>query len=461
MSTKMQKLARRRSFEGLMKCLAAMWVALAWTGAAMAVDPATMPAVADPRALKLSPTDVKWWQDAKFGMFIHWGLYAIPAQGEWYMNDKKVPAAEYRKLSEQFNPQHYDPTTWVETAKVAGMKYMVLTARHHDGFAMWDSPSSYDHFDAVHSAAKRDLIAPYVKAARTGGMRVGLYYSPMDWRFPGYFDPKGLPENAALMKKQTWDQVEELLKNYGHIDILWYDGAWLAMKGTDADAGPFWESDKLAQMARTYQPKVVISPRSGWVGDFGTDEGGAAVIGPIKKEPWEKCLNLNETSWGYNTRQRLMSRDRALNMLINAVVRGGNMLLNVGPDKDGVIPEAHVARLKEIGDWLGKYGESIYGTRPGPFQPVDRQYGSTYRGKTIYVHVLRWTPATAATTAEQPDTLVLPALKQKITGARVLTSDGRATFAQSDKEVRLQLPAEKHDVLDTILALECAADVEP
>ena len=326
----MQKPARRHLCEGLVKCLAAMWGVVALTGAAMAVDPATMPAVADPKALKLPAADMQWWQDAKFGMFIHWGLYAIPAQGEWYMNDKKVPVEEYRKLMEQFNPQRYDPAAWAKTAKDAGMKYMVLTARHHDGFALWDSPSSYDHFDAVHSAAKRDLIAPYVKAARDAGMRVGLYYSPMDWRFPGYFDPNGLPDNAALMKKQTWGQVEELLRNFGTIDILWYDGGWLAMKGSDADAAPFWESDKLAQMARSYQPKVVISPRSGWVGDFGTDEGGAAVTGPIRNGPWEKCLNLNETTWGYNTRQRLMSRDRALNMLINTVVRGGNMLLNVG-----------------------------------------------------------------------------------------------------------------------------------
>jgi alpha-L-fucosidase len=248
--------------------------------------------------------------------------------------------------------------------------------------------------------------------------------------------------------------VEELLKNYGAIDILWYDGGWLAMKGTDADAAPFWESDKLAQMARAIQPKVVISPRSGWVGDFATDEGGAAVAGPIRKAPWEKCLNLNETTWGYNARQKLMSRDRALNMLLNTVVRGGNMLLNVGPDRDGVIPGTHVARLKEIGDWLAQYGQSIYATRPGPFQPLDGRYGATYRGKTIYVHILGWP-------AGQPDTLVLPALTQKITTVRVLTGDGVATFTQSEADVTLRLAAEKHDGLDTIVALECETDVAP
>jgi len=209
-------------------------------------------------------------------------------------------------------------------------------------------------------------------------------------------------------------------------------------------------------MARSYQPKVVISPRSGWIGDFGTDEGGAAVTGPIKSGPWEKCLNLNETTWVFNTRQKLMSRDRALNMLVNAVVRGGNMLLNVGPDKDGVIPEAHVARLKEIGDWLAKYGESIYDTRPGPFQPVDGRYGATYRGKTIYVHVLSWRSA-----AEHSEKLVLPALRQKIRRVRLLTSDGVAKFTQSETEIAIQLPAEKHDALDTILALECETNVAP
>jgi alpha-L-fucosidase len=446
-----------------MKYLTSTLLLLVLTTPAWAVDPATMPAVADPRALKLSAADMRWWTEAKFGMFIHWGLYAIPAQGEWYMNDKKVPAAEYRKLMDQFNPQSYDPAVWAQVARDAGMKYVVLTARHHDGFALWDSPSSYDQFDAMHAAAKRDLIAPYVQAVRAAGLRVGLYYSPMDWRFPGYFDPQGLPDNAALMKKQTWGQVEELLTRYGPVDILWYDGGWLAMKGSDADAAPFWESDKLAQMARWFQPKIIISPRSGWVGDFGTDEGGAAVTGRIRPGPWEKCLNLNEVSWGYHTRQNLMSRDRALTMLINTVVRGGNILLNVGPDKDGVIPPTHVARLREIGQWLDKYGQAIYETRPGPFQPVDGRYGATYRGKTVYVHVLNWAPPAArGQPAGAPqETLVLPALRQKLTGVRVLTGDGVATFTQTPTQVTLQLPLDKHDALDTILALDCETDVEP
>jgi alpha-L-fucosidase len=218
--------------------------------------------------LNLSAEQMKWWQDSKFGMFIHWGLYAIEGKGEWAMFNNKIPAEEYAKLAEKFNPQHFDATAWANVAKEAGMKYMVLTARHHDGFALWNSPSSYLHFNSFETASHRDFVKEYTEACRKAGLAVGLYYSPMDWRFPGYFKPKELVENAGLMKKQGYGQVEELMKNYGKIDILWYDGGWLAHTGTDADAAWFWEPVKLNKMVRQYQRNVVISPRSGWEGDF-------------------------------------------------------------------------------------------------------------------------------------------------------------------------------------------------
>lgn len=440
---------------------------------AYAADPTTMSTVPDPKSLQLKPADLQPWRDLKFGMFIHWGLYAIPAEGEWYMNDKKVPADEYRKLADQFNPQKYDPAAWAKIAKDAGMKYMVLTARHHDGFALWDSPASYQQFDAPHSAARRDLIAPYVKAARDAGMKVGLYYSPMDWRFPGYFDPKGLPENAALMKKQTWGQIEELSTKYGQIDILWYDGGWLAMKGSDADAAPFWESDKLAQLVRWHQPKAVISPRSGWIGDFTVDEGAAAVRGPIKPGPWEKAMNLNNTAWGFTTRQNVQSRDAVIQMLVNVVTRGGNLLLNVGPDKDGTIPQPHAGRLKEIGEWTAKYGESIYGTRAGPLNPVENVgltqntvYGTTYRDKTIYLHILNWRRTAPAgsrrgPTPPEPEEMLLPAMKQKIVAAKCLTAPAaKVDLTQTGDAVFVRLPRENHDPVDTIIALECEESIK-
>jgi alpha-L-fucosidase len=382
--------------------------------------------------LKLKRSDVDWWEDAKFGMFIHWGLYAIPARGEWFMHNQQIPAEEYAKLAAEFDPQHFDAEQWVHIAKDAGMKYMVLTARHHDGFALWDSPASYRDFCAGKTAAKRDFIAEYVHACREAGLGVGLYYSPMDWRFPGYFQPKELAENAALMKKQCYGQVEELMSKYGRIDILWYDGGWLSHKGTDADAAWFWDPVKLNLMVRNYQPKIVINPRSGWEGDFQCDEGEHIITGPIIDDvPWEKCLNLNQTSWGFNTTQRLMSADDVITMLVNVVGRGGNVLLNVGPDRDGVIPPTHVEILREAGLWLKKNGESIYGTRPGPFQPVDGRYCCTSKRDAVYLQIL-----------DCSEELTLPPLARQIESACVLSDGREVSFTQSSDQIDLRTPSE-------------------
>jgi alpha-L-fucosidase len=393
--------------------------------------------------LKLDRKDMSWWEDAKFGLFIHWGLYAIPARGEWTMHNDKIPAAEYAKLADEFKPQHFDAAAWARVAKAAGMKYMVLTARHHDGFALWDSPASYGDFNSMETAAHRDFVAEYTKACRDAGLRVGLYYSPMDWRFPGYFQPKELADNAALMKKQGYGQVEELMSKYGRIDVLWYDGGWLAHSGTDADAAWFWEPVKLNQMVRKHQPLAVINPRSGWEGDYQCDEGGHDVKGPIVNDvPWEKCLNLNIASWGFNNWQNLMTRDAIIRMLVNVVGRGGNVLLNVGPDREGVIPPTHAQRLMEVGQWLETHGAAIYGTRPGPFQPGD--WGvSTHRDKTVYVHVLKW----------PGEKLKLPALPAKVMRASVLTG-GAVNISQTDDGLELSVPPAHRSDLDTVIALE-------
>ncbi|GMV80719.1 MAG: alpha-L-fucosidase [Planctomycetota bacterium] len=379
--------------------------------------------------LRLTPEEMAWWQDAKFGMFIHWGLYAIPADGEWYMHFSKMPAEQYAKYADEFKPARYDAREWVRTAQSAGMKYMVLTARHHDGYALWDSPSSYGNYCSTQTAAKRDFVAEYTQACHEAGMRAGLYYSPMDWRFPGYFKPDEFPENAQLMKKQCWGQVEELMRNYGQIDVLWYDGAWLAHKGTDADAAWLWEPVKLNAMARSHQPKVVISPRSGWEGDFGTDEGGHSAAGPIIDWPWEKCLNLNRPSWGFNHEQDLMTRDEVIVMLVNVVGRGGNVLLNVGPDREGEIPPAHVERLREVGAWMEKFGTSIYGTRAGPFQPAEKRYCSTRRGKSVFVHVL-----------DAAAKLELPPLAPKVLACAALHGPA-LKHTQSESGLTIELPA--------------------
>ena len=401
-------------------------------------------------SIKLPAEDMKWWSDAKFGMFIHWGLYAIPARGEWVMHNEKIPASEYAKLSDEFAPKHFDGAAWAQAAKDAGMKYMVLTTRHHDGFALWDSSASYGGFCSMKRAAKRDLVKDYVDGCRNAGLKVGLYYSPMDWRFPGYFDPKELPENAALMKAQCYGQMKELMSNYGSIDVLWYDGGWLSHKGTDAGAAWFWEPVKLNKMVRKLQPKAVINPRSGWEGDFQCDEGGHEIFGPIIEGPWEKCLNLNTPSWGYNTKQKLMTPQQIVHMLVNVVGRGGNVLLNVGPDRDGVIPPSHVDALRKVGGWLAENGRAIYGTRPGPWQPQDHRYCSTFRDDRAFVHVLDWGPETK---------LMLPALERRIISASIL-GGGEVSCSQSTTGVTLTL-AGALDGSGLPQVVELVLDAEP
>jgi alpha-L-fucosidase len=392
----------------------------------------------------LTERQIGWWRDAKFGMFIHWGLYAIPAKGEWYMNQAHVPAEEYRKLADQFNPTAYDPKEWVKIARDAGMKYMVLTARHHDGFALWDSRYSVDGFTSKTSAAHRDLVREYVAACRKGKMPVGLYYSLMDWRIPGYYKPRELPDSADELKRQCYGQVTELTHNYGPIDVLWYDGGWLNMQGTDADAAWLWEPVALNRIVRKANPHTVVNPRSGWEGDFDCAEGGAHITGPIRPRAWEKCHNLNQVTWGFNTQQNLMSSDQVVTMLVDTAVRDGNMLLNVGPDADGVIPPAHVERLREIGGWLKKYGESIYNTRGGPLQPVDGEYGTTHRGNMIYLH---------AYNCFNGKTLGLPPLDHPIKKATVLTG-GKAEVHQTKFAITISLSGLTQDGPDTIIRLQ-------
>lgn len=398
--------------------------------------------------LKLSTQEMKWWRDAKLGVFVHWGLYAIPAKGEWYMFNDKVPAADYAKLADQFTPRHYNPEDWANLAKGAGAGYMVMTARHHDGFAMFDSKTSYGQFDSGHSAAHTDFIGEYVKAVRSKGLKVGIYYSPMDWRFPGYFHPDTMPENAELMKKQGYGQIQELMSNYGQVDILWYDGGWLAHKGTDADAAWFWKPVELNSMVRKLQPKAVISPRSGWQGDFNVEEGDHPISGLVREKPWEKTFSLNRSAWGYTADNNTLPVARVIRLFVDAAVRNGNILINMSPNPDGVIPDGQVTLLKDLGLWTQKYGRSLFGTRPGPYQPVDDSYGSTCIGKKIFLHVVGW----------PNKTIVLPSQPFRILSAKNLTG-GKVTFEQGSAGVSITVPDENRDAVDTIIQLDVDRNV--
>ena len=356
------------------------------------------------------PTAKKqWWRDAKFGMFIHWGLYAIPGRGEWQMFNERIDKDEYAKLADQFNPQSFDAKAWANLAKEAGMKYMVLTAKHHDGYSLWDSPGSYEGFNSVKKAAKRDFIKEYTESCREAGLKVGIYYSPLDWRFPGFFFPNMYRKSAERMKKQTYDQVRELLTNYGKVDILWWDGggdAWLGHGGLGFGKNPRCDVSgwyqrysvspykgefttdpiKLVKMVRGIQPDVLMNPRSGWWGDFDCMESRWREDVKTENVDWEYC-GSTFGGWGYNP-GKAGSFISILKIMVKTFCHGGNFLLNVGPDADGKIPTDQADVLKEIGAWMKVNGEAIYGSTRGPIQWDENWGGSTQKDKYVYLFVL-------------------------------------------------------------------------
>ena len=402
---------------------------------------------------------IKWWRGARFGMFIHWGLYAIPGRGEWVQWNEQIPVGEYARLADQFKPEGLDFDTWTEVAKAAGMKYMVMTTRHHDGFALFDDGAN--PFTSVTTGARRDFVADYVKSVRKAGLGVGLYYSPMDWRFPGYFFPDLQRESAEAMREQYHRQVAKLLGNYGQIDVLWFDGGetdwlnfgadwkdvsspakWVARPAGQHYKGGFdMQHEKVYAAIRRLQPQVLINGRADMPPDFLSRETDAALGDFDNQRPWELCTTI-AGAWGYQGGAQVKTLKHYIQLLAKVAGRDGNLLLNVGPGPDGRIDPPQVERLREIGAWLGKYGKSIYDTRGGPFLPA--QYGtSTHSGKTVYLHVLNW----------PRDKLVLPAIPARIVRAALL-SGGEAAFAQTEQGIELAVPPAARDAIDTVIALE-------
>jgi len=366
------------------------------------------------------------------------------------MWNEQMDADEYAKLKDRFKAENYDPNEWARLAKDAGMRYMVLTSRHHDGFSLWDSPASYGHFDAMHSAAKRDLVREYVDAVRKAGLRVGLYYSPLDWRFPGYFFPKMYHSNALELKKQTYLQVRELLTKYGPLDILWYDGggdSWLSHGGAVGsarkyDGPPLWEPERLNRMVRTLAPKVIMTDRSGMELDFASEEGGDT--GRTKtRRPWERCSTI-AGAWGYQKGVAPRPFAEIIRELAVTVVRDGNLLLNVGPMPDGRIEPSQAARLREVGAWLAKYGESIYETRGGPVE-AGEWGGATHKGNTVYLHIVKW-PAGGD--------LAVPRVPGKVRSVKVLTP-GTVKMEYGMASIKVIPDAVARGEADTIIRFDC------
>jgi alpha-L-fucosidase len=344
---------------------------------------------------------IKWFHQARFGMFVHWGLYSLLGRGEWVMLQERIRSRDYARIADRFNPARFDADAWAKLAVGSGMKYMVLTTRHHDGFCLWDSQVS--DFTTVRTAAKRDFIADYVRACRKAGLKVGLYYSLLDWRFPGYWNLKKHPESAKAMVRQAHDQVRELLTQYGRVDYLYYDGEWVpgidlpheaAGKGRSNDVAKFWQSRKLNRMARELQPHILINNRSALPEDVDTPE--QEVTASALGRGWESTMTLGDPiGWGYirhNPNWKTVTQ--LLQNLVNASADEGNLILNVGPKPDGTIRGEETRRLRQLGDWMKGHGESIYGCRhcelPGAM--LGRW---TRKGNTAYLHMFHY-PGTEA-----------------------------------------------------------------
>ena len=344
---------------------------------------------------------MKWFNEARFGIYVHYGLYSLLGRGEWTMYSERIPAAEYAKLADQFNPAPGCVKEWVETAKAAGAKYMVLTTRHHEGFCLFDS--KYSDFTSVKHGCKRDIVREYVDAAREAGLKVGLYYSLLDWRFPGYFEPEKYPESKEALLTQIFGQVRELMTNYGQIDVLEYDGGWDArLQNKGVDKANFWRAQELNAMVRELQPTIIINDRSGTEEDIETPE---QVVRGGKQKMTESCMCIGEScAWGYTRfNPNWKTSEQLLQHLVQAAQLGGNYLLNIGPCPDGSIRIEEYERVQAVGSWLKINGEAIYNSQSceliGATQPglvdLNLQGPWTRKGNIGYWCIFRWPGETA------------------------------------------------------------------
>ncbi|MDD3155381.1 MAG: alpha-L-fucosidase [Victivallaceae bacterium] len=320
------------------------------------------------------------FRESRFGLFLHWGLYSLLGRGEWVMNREQIPPEEYAKLAEQFTARAFDADAIASLAKAAGMRYAVLTTKHHEGFSLWDSKINL--FNSVHSAAKRDFVAEFTRAMRKRNLGVGLYYSLGDWHNPDW--EKGYRSDAAARKRfmeYTHGLVRELMTNYGQIDILWYD---LPQNYTAEE----WGMAELNREVRSLQKTILINNRGMTSEDFGTPEQGLGVRRAGRM--WESCMTLNDT-WGFTRGDHHYKSARdVVGRLCECAGGCGNLLLNVGPDGEGAIPPRAERLLREVGRWLQTNGEAIYASTPHAMTWNLLGNSVTARGNSLYLPVERW-----------------------------------------------------------------------
>jgi alpha-L-fucosidase len=404
---------------------------------AVCLCPASLTRAADSGSdyLHANPEDVQAWREMRFGLFIHWGPVSLKGteigwsrggerRGRKDKSTGSIPVEVYDNLYKQFNPVKFNADEWVRIAKDAGMKYLVFTSKHHDGFSMFDSQMT--DYKISNSPFKRDVVKELADACHKGGLKLGYYYSPVDWYHPDY-----RTENHARYIRFLHGQLREICSNYGKIDIIWFDG----LGGTAKD----WDSVNLFKMIRRLQPRVIINNRAGLPGDHDTPE---QRIGKFQIDrPWETCMTICR-QWAWKPNDQLKSLKQCIQTLVRVVGGDGNFLFNVGPMPDGRIEPRQVKRLKEMGAWLNKYGQSIYSTRGGPFKP-GAWGASTYRGNSVYVHILNWSG----------DKLVLPGIPRRIVASSALTG-GTVSVEQTADSIDISVPESHRQEIDTIVKLQ-------
>jgi len=396
--------------------------------------------------LQADQQNMQWWSDARFGMFVHWGPVSLMGtEIGWSRGGERrgrigtgeIDVAVYDTLYESFYPAKYNAQEWVELAQAAGMKYLVFTTKHHDGFCLFDSKLT--DYTIMNSPFKRDVVQELVEACREAGMPIGFYYSQPDWRHEDY---RNGARNHARYVEYLHGHVRELCSNYGKIDIMWFDG----LGGQAED----WDADHLFRMIRQLQPDIIINNRCGIPGDFDTPE---QRIGTFQIDrPWETCMTIG-TQWAWKVNDEVKSPDQCLRTLIQVVGGDGNLLFNVGPMPTGEIEPTQAQRLREMGQWLADYGESIYRTRGGPFKQ-DWWGVSTHSENRIYLHVLDWAGQEA---------LNLPDLNARVVDSILLTG-GEVFVNQDAKGLTITVPAANQQEFDTIVVLELdkpARDIPP
>lgn len=404
-----------------------------------------------------SAEGLEWFQDVRFGMFIHWGLYSIIGRGEWVMHHEHIPVCEYEKLASLFNPLSFNAEEWVRLAADAGQKYMVVTSRHHDGFSLYDTQLS--DYKVTRTPFQRDPLAELAEACvRNGNVKLGFYSSLLDWHHPAYRFRK----ESSLAWSDYVDflhgQVRELCTNFGEIACIWFDGDWPRDACVDERAyfapGGSFEYEKLYDMIHTLQPAAVVlnnrhdQPLPGEdIQGFERDLPGQNTVGfnttEIFNLPIEVCMTINE-NWGLHITDANHKSTRTLvHQLARSASMGANYLLNVGPTALGDILPIHQQRLRQIGEWLSVNGKSIYNTRAGMI-PATHEAVSTRDGSTHYAHILEYTS----------DSVQLSGAPDEVYSARLLKDESPVAMEWRDDRLILSIPAEQRDQYDTVVILE-------